>query len=148
MPSAANEIHIARPPAEVFQFLADPENDTRWRSGVLEMKHLSGSGVGARYSQQVAGPGGRPVRADIEITEFNDGRAIAFQTVTGPVRPRGRYTLSSANGGTQLRFELDAPVSGIKRLIAPLVQKTMNAEVGRLAKLKEILEEGDQSPSS
>ena len=56
MPSAANEIEIALSPAEVFRFLADPTNDTKWMSGVLELKHVSGSGVGARYSQRVAGP--------------------------------------------------------------------------------------------
>src|SRR5579864_5931194 len=104
MPSAANEIEIALSPAEVFRFLADPNNDKKWRSGVLDLKHVSGSGVGARYSQRVAGPGGRAVTADIEITELDEGCAIGFQTVAGPVRPRGRYSLAPANGGTRVRF--------------------------------------------
>jgi uncharacterized protein YndB with AHSA1/START domain len=140
MPSAAKEIVIARPPEDVFQFLANPENDPQWRSGVLDLKRISGSGVGARYAQGVKGPGGKRIPADIEITELEPGTAIAFQTVTGPVRPRGRYLLTPADGGTRVRFELEAKVGGLKRLMAPMVQKTMNAEVGHLDHLKQVLE--------
>jgi carbon monoxide dehydrogenase subunit G len=140
MPSAANEIVIDRPPQDVFEFLADPENDPQWRSGVLDLERLSGSGVGARYAQGVEGPRGRRIAADIEITELQPESAIAFQTVTGPVRPRGRYLLTPAEGGTRVRFELEAKLGGLKRLMAPMVQKTMKAEVGHLDRLKQILE--------
>ena|SRR5437763_3906317 len=140
MPSASNEIVIARPPAEVYAFLADRENDARWRSGVLDMKLVSGSGVGARYAQGVKGPGGRRIPADIEVTALEPERRVAFQTVAGPVRPSGSYELSPADGGTRVRFDLDAQLSGVKRLMAPMVQKTMKSEVGQLESLKRTLE--------
>jgi uncharacterized membrane protein len=141
MPSASNEIVIARPPDEVFEFLANPENDPQWRKGVLDLKHVSGEGVAARYAQGVKGPGGRRIAADIEITELEPGRVVAFRTVSGPVRPRGRYVLAATDGGTRVRFELEAEVGGLKRLMAPMVQKTMNAEVSHLEELKQVLEE-------
>jgi uncharacterized protein YndB with AHSA1/START domain len=140
MPAARNEILIDRPRDEVFAFLADRENDLRWRSGVLDLKRVSGSGVGARYEQGVKGPGGRRIPADIEITELVHGESIAFQTLTGPVRPRGRYVLTDADGGTRVRFELQADVKGLKRLLAPMVQKTMDAEVGQVDSLKRVIE--------
>jgi uncharacterized protein YndB with AHSA1/START domain len=141
MPSASNEIVIQRPREDVFAFLADPENDLQWRSGVLEIKRVSGSGVGARYAQGVKGPGGRRIPADIEITELRPGELIAFQTLTGPVRPRGRYVLTAAEDGTLVRFELEADVRGVKRLMTPMVQKTMNNEVGQLVQLKRTIEQ-------
>jgi uncharacterized membrane protein len=141
MPSASNEIVIDRPRGDVFAFLADPENDPQWRTGVLDLKRVSGSGVGARYAQGVKGPGGRRIPADIEITELTPGEAIAFQTLTGPVRPRGRYMLSAADAKTRVRFELHADAKGLKRLIAPMVQKTMNNEVGQLEQLKRVIEQ-------
>ena len=140
MPRASSEILIRRPRDEVFAFLADPENDPQWRSGVLDLTRVSGSGIGARYAQGVKGPGGRRIPADIEITELTPGESIAFQTVTGPVRPRGRYVLAGADGGTRVRFELEADVKGLKRLIASTVQKTMNNEVGQLDRLKRVIE--------
>ena len=141
MPRASSEIVIKCPRDDVFAFLADPENDPQWRSGVLDLKRVSGSGIGARYAQGVKGPGGRRIPADIEITELTPGESIAFQTLTGPVRPRGRYVLAIGDGGTRVRFELQADVKGLKRLIAPLVQKTMNNEVGQLDRLKRVIEQ-------
>jgi uncharacterized membrane protein len=140
MPTASNDIRIERDSDEVFAFLADPENDPRWRRGVLDMKHLTGNGVGARYAQGVKGPGGRRIAADIEITELTPGKTIAFHTVAGPIRPRGRYAIAAADGGTHVRFELEAELHGFKRLMAPMVQKTMNDEVGQLARLKDVIE--------
>ena len=140
MPSATNEIVIDRPRDDVFAFLADPENDLRWRSGVLRLGRVSGDGVGARYTQAIKGPGGRPIAADIEITELIPGETIAFRTTAGPVRPRGRYILTAADGGTRVHFELEAELRGVKRLMSPMVQKTMNGEVGQLARLKEVIE--------
>jgi uncharacterized protein YndB with AHSA1/START domain len=96
--------------------------------------------AGARYAQGVKGPRGRRIAADIEITELEPGSVIAFQTITGPVRPRGRCLLTPTDGGTRVRFELEAKVSGLKRLMAPMVQNTMNAEVGHLDHLKQVLE--------
>jgi uncharacterized membrane protein len=140
MPRASSEIVINSPREDVFAFLADPENDPQWRSGVLDLKRVSGSGIGARYAQGVKGPGGRRIPADIEITELTAGEAIAFQTVAGPVRPRGRYTLAADDGGTSVRFELEADVKGLKRLLAPVVQKAMNNEVRQLDSLKRVIE--------
>ena len=99
MPSAANEIFIDRPRDRVFAFLADPENDPRWRNGVLDLTRVSGDGVGARYAQAIEGPGGRRIGADIEITELTPGETIAVRTIAGPVRPRGRYVLAAADEG-------------------------------------------------
>ena len=146
MPSASNEVLIGCRRDDVFAFLADPENDPRWRSGVLDLKHVSGSGVGARYAQGVKGPAGRRIPADIEITEMTPGQSIAFRTLTGPVRPRGRYLLSAADEGTRVRFELDADLRGLKLLMAPMVRKTMNHEVGQLDRLKSIIEQQGADP--
>jgi uncharacterized protein YndB with AHSA1/START domain len=140
MPQAANEVVIERPPNEVFAFLANPENGPQWRRGVIELTHVAGEGVGASYAQKVSGPGGRPIAADIEVTEYEPDRALAFRTTSGPVRPRGRYTLSPEGAGTRVRFELEAETKGLKRLLAPMVQKTMSNEVQALERLKEVLE--------
>jgi uncharacterized protein YndB with AHSA1/START domain len=141
MPEAANEVVINRPIGEVFAFLADAENDLRWRDGVLDIAREPGtSGVGARYKQGVKGPGGRRVAADVEITEYQPDTLIAFRGIAGPVRPEGRYTLSPADGGTRVRFELSARLAGLKRLMSSPVQKSMDTEVGSLAKLKQLLE--------
>jgi carbon monoxide dehydrogenase subunit G len=140
VPEASDEIVIHRPVSEVWSFLADPENDPQWRDGVLEIKRLAGDGAGRRYRQRVRGPGGRPIAADIELTELVRDSLIGFRGTAGPVRPRGRYELEPVTEGTRLRFSLDAELRGAKRLMAPMVRRTMAAEVGRLPQLKRVLE--------
>jgi|SRR5947209_10161359 len=136
MPEASDSVTIERPRDEVFAFLADAENDPRWRSGVLEMKRQSPT----RYRQVVAGPGGRRVDADIEVTEHTPPARLAFRTTAGPVRPIGRYDLAEADGGTELTFSLAVELRGLRRLMAPMVRRTMQNEVRRLTELKRVLE--------
>lgn len=141
MPHAENQVTINRPATEVFSYLADGERCTEWRSGVLEIKKVSGDGVGAQYKQSVRGPGGRSVPADYTITEFMPPTTLAFQATAGPVRPKGRYALRESNGTTTVTFSLDADLSGLKKLfMGPMVAKTMQSEVRALNKVKEILE--------
>jgi carbon monoxide dehydrogenase subunit G len=78
MPEESNTITIARPVTDVFAFLANAENDTQWRSGIIEMTRAGGEGVGTKYRQIVAGPGGRRIDADVEITEYVPDHRIAF----------------------------------------------------------------------
>ena len=141
MPQASRTIAIETAPSEVFAFLANPENDRRWRSGVVEISKIAGDGVGSTYHQVVSGPGGRKINADIEITALEPGRLIAFRTTAGPVRPTGRYELSAEGTGTRLTFSLNADLGGIKKLLmGSMVQKTMNSEVEGVERLKSLLE--------
>jgi carbon monoxide dehydrogenase subunit G len=140
MPEESNTITVARLAAEVFAFLADAENDKQWRSGVIEMTRTSGQGVGTTYRQIVAGPGGRRIDADVEITEFVPDQRIAFRTTKGPVRPTGSYDLQACDGGTMVTFRLIATLGGIKKLMGPMVAKTMKSEVAALTELKRVLE--------
>jgi carbon monoxide dehydrogenase subunit G len=140
MPSAEKSITIARPRDAVFAFLSNAENDARWRPGVLDITHVSGEGVGARYAQGVKGPFGRRIAADIEITDYRPNELIAFSTLTGPVRPRGRYELTDAGEGTRVSLLLEAELAGAKKLMAPMVAKSMRSEVGALANLRSELE--------
>lgn len=141
MPSATRTITIARPAADVFEFVADGTTATRWRPGVLDVALVSGSGLGARYRQGVKGPGGRRIDADYQITAWEPGHRLAFEATAGPVRPRGEYTFESVPEGTRVTFSLAADLGGIKRiLMGRAVQSTMDAEVGSLVALKRVLE--------
>lgn len=141
MAEAKHSVEINRPIEAVFAFIADGEKCPEWRSGILDIRRVSGDGVGAKYSQGVTGPMGRRVAADYEITVFEPNRRIEFMTTAGPVRPHGRYEFEPAARGTRLTFALDAEVKGFSKLLmGSMVQKTMVGEVRALDKVKQILE--------
>jgi uncharacterized protein YndB with AHSA1/START domain len=141
MPHAQRTIVIARPPAEVYAFFADAENDTNWRSGVKLIRREGPLAVGTRVTQRIAGPGGREIPADVEITALDPDTRVAFRGVAGPVRPEGGYSFAPAEGGTSVTFTLDAELTGVKKfLMAKPVQKSMDAEMANLDKAKALLE--------
>lgn len=141
MPEARHEVTIRRPADEVFAFVADGLNGPKWRPGILDIAHLSGSGVGACYKQGVKGPGGRRVDADYQITDYEPNTRLAFKATAGPVRPTGEYLLEEVDGVTRLTFALQAELGGIKKLLmSGAVQRTVDAEVGATERLKSLLE--------
>jgi carbon monoxide dehydrogenase subunit G len=142
MAHAENEVTISKPPEEVYSFIADGLNNTKWRSGVISIELKSGESgqVGAEYKQLIKGPGGRAVAGDYKLTVAEPGKQLSFAVTAGPVHPNGDYYLESVSNGTKVRFVLDVQPKGLARLISPLIQKTMNSEIAQLANLKGVLE--------
>jgi len=142
MPAAQRSITINRPINDVFDYVADGENGPKWRSDKIEVKHESGTGVGAIYRQTVPGPRGRRVAADYEVTAFQSPKRMDFKAIAGPVRPTGSYVLTTpGEGKTKLTFSLDAKLGLVKRLLmGRMVQKSMDGEMASLDKLKKVLE--------
>ena len=136
-----NSITIDRPVNTVFEFLANAENDPKWRSGVLDIRRVSGEGVGTVYRQGIRGPMGKRIPADVEITAVLPARQIEFRGIAGPVRPRGEYELEPAGDGTRLTFTLEAELSGLRgSMMARAVERSMRSEVEAIENLKRVLE--------
>lgn len=142
MPAAQRTIVIDRPMAAVFSFFSDPSNDPRWRAHVKEIQAPAAMCKGARIRQVVAGPGGRGIDADIEVTDYTPSSHYAFTVVAGPARPRGEFSFTSAGPtSTSVTFSLSADLSGIKKLLmSGAVQKSMDGEMAALDTAKRLLE--------
>jgi uncharacterized membrane protein len=95
VPAASHSVTVNRPASEVFAFVADGENEPSWRPGVLDIRRVSGEGVGAVYRQGVRDPGGRRIAADYQVTAYQPDTLTAFETIAGPVRPTGEFLLES-----------------------------------------------------
>ena len=58
-----------------------------------------------------------------------------------PVGPTGEYAFAQEVGGTRLSFSLDAPLSGLKKLLMGAVQSTINGEMAAPDRLEAALED-------
>jgi uncharacterized protein YndB with AHSA1/START domain len=142
MPTAQRTLLIDRPPDQVFAFFTDPDNDPKWRPHVKEIRAQSPAQVGSTIHQVVAGPGGRGVPADMEVTAYEPPSLYAFRVIAGPVRPVGQFRFSPSGTGTEVAFSLSADLGGIKRLMAKPVQSSMSGEMAALDTAKALLESG------
>ena len=147
MPSARHTVTINRPAEAVFAYVLDGEKCPEWRSHVLDIKRKSGDGgVGTIYTQGVAGPMGRRIAADYEVTVCEPNRLLEFQTIAGPARPHGRFEVTPDGDGSRQTLRLDANMKGLAALfLNGPVQKTMNSEVRNIDRVKANLEAGDGS---
>ena len=108
---------------------------------MLDIRPVSGEGVGAVYRQGVRGPGGGRIAADYQVTAHQPDTLMAFETIAGPVRPTGEFRFQEAGGATTLTMSLQAELTGVKRLLmSAMVQKTMDAEVAAIENVKRLLE--------
>lgn len=97
--------------------------------------------VGSRVHQVIAGPGGRGIPADIEVTAYEPPRHYAFKVTAGPARPTGEFRLAPAGAGTELTFSLSAELTGLKKLfMSGPVQKSMDGEMASLDTAKRLIE--------
>jgi hypothetical protein len=133
MVQAQRTVTVARPIAEVFAFLADGLNEPKWRPEVITIRHVSGSGVGAVYAQKMKGPAGRPIAGDFRFTRYDEPTQLDFEVIAGPARPTGSYRLREVDSGsTSVTFTMGFVPRGLIRLLAPIVNKQLRAEVANL----------------
>ncbi len=139
---AEHSVTIDRPSRDVFDYLADGTHNRDWRDGVIEIERVSASeGEGATYRQVLAGPGGRRIDGDYQVTVFERPSRLEFLVTAGPARPTGAFELSETPGhGTRVRFALDLQPAGFMKLMTPMIAKQMRSEVAQLDTLKAILE--------
>jgi carbon monoxide dehydrogenase subunit G len=142
MTTITQSVTVERPVAEVWDFISNFENTTRWSRGVLAARQTSHGplGVGSTL-QTVVKAFGRRRTADYLVTEFQPNHAFAFQVSSGPMSSRARYSLEPAGVGTRLTASGEAEATGLYKLLAPiLVRIVKRHSEDDLANLKRILE--------
>jgi uncharacterized protein YndB with AHSA1/START domain len=137
----SNTIRIERPAAEVFAYLADPENIPRWNYAIGDTRKTSDGpvGVGAQYVQTRTIPDHS--EEALEVTVFEPDRRFAIRGDLGPFHGDVAYKLDPSQGGTIVTNDMDLQASGAVKLIAPLAVTRVKASVTtNLNALKELLE--------
>jgi carbon monoxide dehydrogenase subunit G len=94
-------VQIARKPEEVFAYLTDVANLSKWQSGVHAATLEGEPRVGAHIheSRHMLG---RELHTTIEIAEYDPPRAFALRAIDSPVPFSVRHELEAVEGGTKL----------------------------------------------
>ena len=142
MTTITQSVTVNRPVAEVWDFISNFENATRWSRGVLEAGQTSDGplDVGSTL-QTVVKAFGRRRTADYLVTEYEPNRAFAFEVTSGPMTSRARYSVEPAGAGTRLTASGEADATGPYKLLAPILVRTLKRHSqDDLANVKRILE--------
>ena len=121
------ETKIHRLIHEVFDLVADLENDRLWCPEVSEIERTSahGPGLGTTY-RTVVGPGPMKQSGTYEIIEFAPPTRVGWTMTQGSGAAIGSYSLERADSATILRYHTTVSLSGIQRLLEPIVSLYSN----------------------
>ena len=138
-----SEIVIARAPAVVASYAADPANATDWYVNIdsVEWKTPPPLQVGSQV-EFVARFLGRTLRYTYEFVELVPGERLVMRTQQGPFPMETTYTWSSgSDGSTRMTLRNRGEPAGFSKVMAPLMKSAMRrANRKDLAKLKGLLE--------
>jgi carbon monoxide dehydrogenase subunit G len=142
MATITQGVTVNRPVEEVWAFISDFENSTRWSRGVLEARQTSHGplGVGSTL-QTVVKAFGRRRTANYLVTEYEPNRVFAFEVTAGSMTSRARYSVEPAGAGTRLTVSGGAEATGLARLLTPILVRIVERHSqDDLFTLKRILE--------
>jgi uncharacterized membrane protein len=116
---------IQRPPADVFDFLADYRNVPRVLEGVSRWEPLGRDerGTGARYRVEMR-TFGIPLGAVLRLDEWRRPYRISWVSESGLVEQSGGWTLAPKDTGVELELRLSykPPGAALGNLVAGRVE--------------------------
>ncbi len=121
------EKDIARPPAIVFAYATDPSKLASWQTNTISAEPDGPIALGTRIHEVHRAPGGKQIRAIVEIVEYVPDRAFGLHTVEG-IPIHARITLEPTETGTRLRFRAQWRPTGPMRIIEPFLKATLKRQ--------------------
>ncbi len=139
------QIDVSAPADEVWEFIVDPSRYLHFMHGVTRWE-VSGDldrGYGARY-RTLMRVGSAEVGGLVEVVEYDEGRDLAWTSVTG-IDQRGRWRLRDRGlGRTHVEFRLSYGVAGAgplgwvaERFAAPTVSDNIRKSLQQLKRAVE-----------
>lgn len=133
------DIIIDRPPAEVFAFIANFENNPRWQSGMQAAEYTSDGpfGVGTTY-KQVAQFLGRRIESHFEVIAYEPDRMVQATTTESSFPITFMRSVEAHNGGSRVKAVITGDASGFFKLAEPLLgfmtRRSIRTDYARLKK--------------
>jgi uncharacterized membrane protein len=139
-------VDIDRPASEVFAFLEEVENNTRWLRGMESCTWTTAPPVrvGSRYEQRARFLG-REIRTSFEVTAHQPGRLVTIRSREGSSFPLTvtRLVEPLDAGRCRVTETVDSDPRGFYRIAQPLLRELVRRNIQRdYRRLKALLERG------
>ena len=123
-----SETTVAKPPAEVFEYIAHAEFLPEYVTDFDTVRQVSDGdpGLGTQYSYKM----GRGAEGTFEWTEFSAPSRLAWhgpKVSTGPgsMEPAGSWDISEQGGATRVKLVMAPRPGGLFKLLAPFMSAAM-----------------------
>jgi uncharacterized membrane protein len=141
MAKVERRITINAPVEKVFNYIADPMNNLEWVPSVMEIKDVSGSGVGQhhRWTYKMAGV---LLKGETTVTEHLPNERIVSQG-KGGVTSTWIFSFKTQDGGTMMELDIEytIPIPVLGKIAEKIVLKRNEREADlAMSNIKEKME--------
>lgn len=131
-------VDVCRSVEDVFVYVSDFTKAKDWRTEVTRssMEPVGPMREGTRL-HEVAVVAGWPVITESVIDAYEPPHRFTFAHISGPMPVSGQYHVADAGDGSRLTYTLHLRLTGLWRLLLPILRrtgpKTVDESLGRLA---------------
>jgi ligand-binding SRPBCC domain-containing protein len=141
MIKVSSSVVINKPLAEVFAFVSNNENSTKWQGGVEAIIAEGPPNVVGSKFTEVRKFMGQEMKSTLEITAFEANAKWTAKVVKGPVPFEATTTFEAAGGGTKMTTQVEGEPKGFFKvaegMLSGQLQKSLEEDGARLKKLLE-----------
>ena len=135
---------IDKPVKDVFAFVANPNNMSKWNSAVVSLEQITPGdvGVGTKF-KSVGEMMGRRIEGEMQVVAYEPDSKCGFQVNAGPMQVTMIMTFKTVGTGTKISLNAQGNPAGFFKVAEGMMTgrvKTMMEE--NLARLKSSLEKG------
>ncbi|MFM8874951.1 MAG: SRPBCC family protein [Anaerolineae bacterium] len=133
---------IDRPMKDVFAFVANPNNMSKWNSAVVSLEQVTPGvvGVGTKF-KTVGEMMGRRIEGDMQVTAYEPDTKCGFQVQAGPMQVNLTMTFKTVGTGTKVSLNAQGNPGGLFKLAEGVMAGQVKSMMeGNLARLKSALE--------
>ena len=133
---------IDKPIKDVFAFVANPNNMTKWNSAVVSLEPITPGemGVGSKF-KSIGEMMGRRIEGEMQVTAYEPDTKCGFQVNAGPMQVNITLSFKTVGTGTKVSLNAQGNPAGVFKLAEGVMAgrvKSMMEE--NLARLKSQLE--------
>jgi carbon monoxide dehydrogenase subunit G len=135
---------INRPVKDVFVFISDPNNMSKWNSAVVSIQQVTPGAVGIGTKFKTVGEAiGRRLEGELQVQTYEPESKCSFQLNAGPMQMNLTLSLKAIDTGTNLTLSVQGNPAGVFKLAEGVMTGQVKSLMeGNLAKLKSVLEGG------
>ncbi len=135
---------IDRPVKDVFAFVTNPNNMSKWNTAVVSLEQITPGAVGMGTKFKNVGEMlGRRIEGEMQVVAFEPDSKYGFQMNAGPMQVNVTLSFKTVGTGTKLALNAQGNPAGVFKLAEGVMQGRVKAMMEEnLARLKSVLEKG------
>ena len=133
---------IDRPVKDVFAFVSNLNNMSKWNAAVVSLQQITPGavGVGTKF-KSVGEMMGRRIEGEVQVNAYEPDTKTGFQMHAGPVQVNVTINFKTVGTGTKVGLNAQGNPGGLFKLAEPVMQGRIKSLMEEnLARLKSVLE--------